>query len=260
MLMTGCKKEPTPTPDPDPTVVEPTLTLVEGEGYLAEGDEINVGEMVKAGFVATGENLVDLSVIVRCGNDTVFESILPCEGLSQTTKETSFILDQAGDLTLSAVLTDGNAHTASLSLNFKGINVEPPVNDEVEGTYEGFIKIEGSIAALGISYPVNDSTQARMAITLAEDNRVTAVLDYQGTSYEISGSTANNSIVFDDFPLEISNSEVQLSATIQLNGTVEDDVLTLDGTLTDCSLNFNGIPIPVIFTGGISGILAKITD
>ena len=40
VLLTGCKKDPTPEPTPEPTYADPTLTLMTGENYLADGDEI----------------------------------------------------------------------------------------------------------------------------------------------------------------------------------------------------------------------------
>jgi len=261
LLMTSCKKDPaptpTPTPTPEPTIVEPTLTLVEGEGYLAEGAEITVGNEVKVGFVVTGENLIDLKVVFLFDNDTIATNTLSCSGLSQTTIETSFTLMQVGDITMNAVLTDGNDHTAALSLNFKGLEVPPPVSNDINGLYEGYLKIEGSVAAFGNSFPVNDSTNAEMTITVMENNQLTAVFVYQGTSFDISGSLEGNRVVFDPFPLEISNSDVQLTASILLNGTVEENVLLLEGDLSDCVLNYTGLQIPVTFEGEIGGVLEK---
>jgi hypothetical protein len=255
MLMTGCKKETLP----------PTLTL-SSEPNITEGMEVETGTDIKFNFDCKGENLSSLLITITGENgEEIIYNFLDLNGVTSVTKTEECIFTYVGRLTLEATLR-ANRQTATVTLHFTSVAPSEPDPDPdpdpalFDGFYSGFLKIDGSVSALALSFPVNDSTQAEMTITTLEDNQVTAVFVYQGTSFDITGSYEDNSIVFDSFPLEISNSNLQLTATIQLNGTLDENVLSLEGNFSDCLLNYTGIQIPVEFTGEIGGVLEKCDD
>lgn len=259
MLTTGCKKEPSPTPapEPTPTIIEPTLTLVT-EPNITEGAEVEAGTTIKFTYICEGENLSSLTLNItgENGEETVLNGLHALNGGTSDTVSMEKTFSYIGRITLEAVLR-ANERTASVTLHFTSVAPPEPEPIQLGGLYEGYTKLEGSVTALGMTHPVNDSTQVAMTIAEAGDAQIDAVFVYNGTTYELTGSQEGNSVVFDPFSFEINSPDVQLTATIQLNGTLEDDVLSLDGSLSNCVLNYNGIAIPVVFDGGISGILTK---
>lgn len=261
MLTTGCKKEPSPTPapEPTPTIIEPTLTLVT-EPTVTEGMEVEAGTTIKFTYICEGENLSSLTLNItgENGEEIVLNDLHALNGGTLDTITVEETFSYIGRITLEAVLR-ANERTASVTLHFTSVAPpEPePVPTQFGGYYEGYAKIEGDVSSMGMNYPVNDSTQVAMTIAEAGDAQIDAVFVYDGTTYELTGSQEGNSVVFDSFTLDINSPDVQLTATIQLNGTLEGDVLSLDGSLSNCVLNYNGIAIPVVFDGGISGILTK---
>jgi len=252
ILMTGCKKE----------VLPPTLTL-SSEPSITEGMEVEAGTDIKFNFDCKGENLSSLLITITGENgEEIIYNLLELNGVASVTKTEECTFSYVGQLTLEATLR-ANGKTATVTLHFTSVappQPDPDPDPTIDGFYSGFLKIDGTVSALTLSYPVNDSTQAEMTITTLEDNQVTAVFVYQGTSFDITGSYEDNSIVFDPFPLEINNSDVQLTATIQLNGTLDENVLSLEGNLSDCKLNYAGMQIPVVFDGEIGGVLNKTID
>ena len=258
VLLAGCKKDP----------IAPKLTLMTGEGYLCEGAETMVGEPFKVGLQCEADKLSALNIIFMKGEAFATEDTEYWENASTATYERTFIIMYDGDITMTAKLFDTNGQTSTITVHFKSVappepepEPEPEPDPEptsFDGIYDGFTKIEGSVSALGVNYPVNDSTQVEMTITELEDGQVTAVYIYKETSYDLTGSIQDDQIVFDPFPLEIAETDFQLSATINLKGTLDENVLSLEGSLTDCTLNYGGMQIPVLFDGGISGVLTKI--
>lgn len=262
LLMTGCKKE----------TVNPTLTLLTGEGYLSEGTETMVGEPFKVGLKCEADQLTALNIIFMKGEAFATEDTKNWDNASTATYERSFIIMYDGDITMTATLFDTHGKTATITVNFKSLpqpepepEPEPEPNPEPEpttfdGLYDGFTKIEGNISTLGINYPVNDSSVVEMSINVLEDNQVKGVYSYQGTDYDLTGSIQGDTIVFDPFALVIVNSDMQLNATISLAGVLDEDVLSLEGNISDCIFNYNGMMIPVMFIGEIRSVLSRITE
>lgn len=263
MLTTGCKKEPSPT------IIEPTLTLVT-EPTVTEGMEVEAGTTIKFTYICEGENLSSLTLNItgENGEEIVMNGIHALNGGTSDTVSMEKTFSYIGRITLEAVLRANERTTASVTLHFTSVAPPEPEPIQLGGLYEGYTKLEGSVTALGMTHPVNDSTRVEMTITELEDTQASAVFVYQGTRYELTGNVQDNIVTFDPFTLELSESNLQLSATIHLTGTLKegllvgsiliDKALDLQGSVTSCLLNYNGMQVPVVFDGGISGILAKV--
>lgn len=266
LLMTGCKKDP----------VAPKLTLMTGEGYLCEGAETMVGEPFKVSLQCEADKLAALNVIFMKGEAFATEDTQTWDNASNATYDRSFIIMYDGDITMTATLFDTNGKTATITVNFKSLPAADPDPDPTpdpdpdpdpdpepvsfDGLYDGYLKTDGTVSTLGISYPVNDSSQVAMSINVLEDNEVKGVYTYQGMDYDLTGSIQGDTIVFDPFTLEIANADIQLNATIGLSGLLEEDILSLEGNVSDCLLNYGGMQIPVTFVGEIRSVLKKAED
>lgn len=268
MLMTGCKKEeplpeptPDPTPDPtvvDPTIVEPTLTLKTGEGYLAEGAEIVMGDSFMIGFVCTGENLGELVVTFKAGEDLLIERTKTWEGANSGEFEETLTLDQTGDITMTAVLTDTNNLTDTLTLNFKSISPFVPIN---ETRYIGTVDLNATATALTFNFPVNTQEEMEIIITEGQDETsVNAVINYGGNSYTTTGTKDGDHIDFEPFDYSLDFDGSVVIVTLDMAGNVGEAMLSVEGTLSgsgNVSLPDFPFAIPANIEGTITGDLNK---
>lgn len=269
MLMTGCQKEeplpePTPDPTPDPTVVDttyvaPTLTLKTGEGYLAEGDEITMGEAFMIGFECTGENLGELVVTFKTGETLLMEKTKTWENDTVGEYEETLTLDQVGDITMTAVLTDTHDQTDTLTLNFTSIAPFVPAN---ETHYLGTVTLNAVATALTFEFPVD--TEEEMEIILAEgqdENSVNATINYGGNSYTIAGTKDGNNINFEPFDFSLDFEESSVVVTLDMTGTIGEAILSIEGTLSGSgSITLPDFPIsiPATIAGTVIGDLNEV--
>ena len=61
MLFASCKKDP----------VAPTITAIQGEGYVVENAQIYSGTEIQVGFTATGENLTKMEITLTKDGSTI---------------------------------------------------------------------------------------------------------------------------------------------------------------------------------------------
>ena len=256
LLMTGCKKDP----------IAPTLTLTT-EPHITEGMEVETGTDIKFNFDCKGENLSSLLITITGENgESIIYNFHDLNGVASVTKTEECIFTYVGRLTLEATLR-ANGKEVAVTLHFKSVGLpEPNPNPapdphpepvSFDGSYKGFTKIEGNVSTLGISYPVNDSSQVEMEINVLENNQVEGIYVYHDIKYDFKGRIEKNRIAFNPFTLEIATSDIQLVATIELKGTLDKNVLSIEGDLSDCTFNYNGASIPVSFVGEINGTLEK---
>ena len=269
MLMTGCKKEeplPEPTPDPtpnptvvEPTLVEPTLTLKIGEGYLAEGDEITMGETIMVGFECTGEKLGELVVTFKMGETMLIERTKTWENDTISEYETTLTLDQIGDITMTAVLTDTQNLTDTLTFNFKSISPFVPDN---ETHYLGSVTLNATATALTFTFPIDTQDEMEIIITDSQDETsVNATIIYGGNTYSTSGTKDGDSINFEPFDYSLDFEGSIVVVTLEMTGTVGDAMLSVEGTLSGTgNITIPDLPfsIPATIEGTITGDLNEV--
>lgn len=270
MLMTGCQKEeplPDPTPDPtvvdptvvEPTIVEPTLTLKTGEGYLTEGDEITMGETFKIGFECTGETLGELVVTFMTGETLLIERTKTWEGTQSGEFEEILTLDQAGDIIMTAVLTDTNDLTDTLTLNFKSIAPFVPI---AETHYRGTVALNATATALMFSLPLNTEDEMEIIITEGQDGTsINATVNYGGNSYSTMGTRDGDQIDFEPFDYSLSFEGSTVTVTLDLTGTVGEALLSIEGILSgtgNVSFPNSPISIPATIEGTVIGDLNEV--
>lgn len=269
MLMTGCQKEeplsePTsdPTPDPsvvEPTLVEPTLTLKMGEGYLAEGDEITMGTAFKVGFECTGEMLGELAVTFKAGETLLIERTKTWENVPSGEFEETLTLNQIGDITMIAVLTDTNNLTDTLTLNFKSVSPLVPIN---ETHYIGTVTLNATATALMVNLPIDTQDEMEIIITEGQDEaNINATIIYGGNTYSTTGTKDGDFIDFEPFDFSLSFEGSSVVVTLDMVGTFDEVLLSIEGTLSgtgNVSIPDFPLSIPATITGTITGDLNEV--
>jgi len=231
-LLASCKKN-----------VQPTITLIQTEGYLTEGAQVYAHDDVLVGFVLTGEKLTSIEATVT-QNGNLISSYPQSIGEQNTyTSSFHFTIDVTGTVTITGKVTDAAGRTASLS--FDVVCNEKP-NAKFVGHYEGDALLNGSIALI--------SNGQSMFENQLSDEAMSVVLDLQpgNTMYEVvgtcsvndqvenvTGTVSGNTVTFaaidDVFSMDIPYNGMTFSPEINLTyniiGTLEGNELILNG---DC--------------------------
>ncbi len=231
-LLASCKKD-----------VQPTITLIQTEGYLTEGAQVYANDDVLVGFVLTGEKLTSIEATVTQNGNLI--SSYPQSIGEQDTYTSTFHLtiDVTGTVTITGTVTDAAGHTASLSIDVV-CNEKP--NAKFVGHYEGKALLNGSIALI--------SNGQNMFENQLSDHAVNVVLDLQpgNTMYEVvgtcsiddqvqnvTGTVSGNTVTFEaiddvfsmDVPYNGMTFSPEINLTYNITGTLEGNELILSG---DC--------------------------
>ena len=232
MLFASCKKD-----------VVPTITLFQGEGYITENAEIYTSTDVMLGFVATGENLTKI-VVSATQNGTIIQDdiIQLIDNESSYTMTTRISFNTPGTITVTGTVFDkkGNGATKSFDINC----VEKP-NAKFIGHYEGATILNGNIEMNiegmdPMQQPIeNQSFVASVEITEGEAvNKVEAAITINEQTNTVVGTVEGNKVVFEavnstftyNYEYQGFSVPVTFNMTYNINGTLNDNHLDLDGT------------------------------
>lgn len=255
------------TPTPDTPAADPTLSLVEGEVYLSDGDEIEMGKTVTLGLLCKAEALKALKVEYFSGGVVIAEDEVEYDGVSTSDEYTTtfplnqetYPLLQEGDFTIKATLTDTQNKTAVLSINIKVIPAPTP---SWEAHYKGTVTLNVTASALTYSYPFE--TQDDMDILLSEgteENQINATITYGGNTYVTTGTKDGDNIDFEPFDIDIAVEGSSVTVTLDMNGIVGAMLLSVEGALSgNGSITLPDIPfaIPATIEGDITGDLDEV--
>lgn len=262
MLMTGCKKDPAPTPEPDPTYADPTLVLMTGADYLAEGDETVAGTPFTVGFACTGETLAKLMVTFTADEAVVAEKVKKWDGETEAEYDVTVTLDCTGDIMMTAILTDTQGKTATITLGFT--SVAAAAND-FEGTYSGPAVLSGIADVQGMaSYELPaDTSTLTLQITPIEEGLYEGRFFYGGEEFVTTGTPNGDMLVFDPFDHEIAMEDsftLKLTLTFNFEALKVEEKLNVTSVVTGTgTLSIPGMPIemPCSFDGNMTGELEK---
>ncbi len=141
-------------------------------------------------------------------------------------------------------------------------NKEKPYEKFV-GDYEGSGLINGTMTVLTFNQEFND-VAIPMKINLAPgdaDNKVvlTYINDELEETYTATGTITNNDVDFDPVTVNTTVENYIVSATLDMTGTLEGTVLTLDGAVTGGgTYTDGGLTLPYTIEGTVVGTLNKI--
>ena len=139
------------------------------------------------------------------------------------------------------------------------------------GVFKGTVNINGTVESDTIFHNIPvDLSDLETTITLGSlgaGNRISAAILIDGTQVTRQGVMEDNVITFDEFHLNgftipvllgVVGYEIALDLTINMTGVIDDDTMTLDGTVTGASnVNLIYIVSHVTMEGTIAGELQK---
>ena len=253
---------------------KPVVEFVEGEGLTAANASVYVGTVLNF-KVKVAPNSGSKSELVNFNF-----SITDLTGASMM-DENPTIGDPNGDNYFEFTLTPDHASayavTATATDKAGKINIVKIVVDCVQPTVEGIGTFVGTMTLTGHitsdtvqGYSYNQDEQYEnipMTIVLGsleEDNRVMATFEIEGTPVSLYATKTENTLAFDPFEFTKSVTlvpfTVALNFTMNMEGNLVDDVLTLSGNCTGAGTGSLSVfvTIHVNFNDGvISGELTK---
>lgn len=263
VLLTGCKKDPAPEPTPTPTYADPTLTLMTGEEYLADGDEIVAGTPFTIGLTGTGETVAKLTVTIKAGEEYVQEKTVEYNSQNTIQYTEELTLNSVADLTMTAVLTDTQDKTVTVTLSFKV--VAPSVTSDFEGTYSGLAALNGTAEIQGMaSYTLPaDTSMLTVQITALEDGTYEGRFVYNDEEHVTTGTLQGETLVFEPFDREVVVEEsftLNLTLTFNFEAKKTEEQLSVSAIVTGTgTVTIPGMPVemPCSFNGDVAGNLDK---
>ena len=261
MMFTGCKKDdPTPTPvDPETNLA---LTLKTGEGYLVEGMEVTAYVNFRLGLICDGENLKTLQISFKKGEEPVYEFT---ETFDENTNHREFDrpynLQTAGDITMTAVLTDAKDKTATVTVNFKVLENVPML---FAGSYEGYLVIEaiGNIPGMGESQMPADSIMCKLDVLINEDGEtaVVTLTQPEGDPWVINATFEGETLVCEPYTeTTVAGGVMTLNVIYTFKGTRVDNILRIDGIVEGSgTVVQQGVELPISLNGTIIGDMDKV--
>ena len=264
MLLASCKKDP----------VAPTISILNGSGYVTENTQLYSGEEITVGFTSTGEKLTKIEVSLMESGTVIASHSESIENQPNYIYSHAFNnIDAIGAITITGTVTDANGLTASKSFSIT-INEKP--NKKFVGHYEGDILITGSYEASFTNMdPIvgdldNTPLPAVVDITAGDDmNEISAAITINGQSNSVKGTVEGNKVIFEaindtftyNYQYQSFTIPIPLTMTYSINGLLNGEQLDLDG---DCdgngeiNLAFFNINGTFAMDGTIGGSLNKL--
>ena len=234
MLFASCKKDP----------IAPTITLMQGEGYLTENAQVYANEDLVVGFVATGEKLVEIETKVTKNGVLLSRSVESLDELPTYSGSSHISISEAGTVTITGTVTDAVGQTASVSIN---VFCEEKPNAKFVGRYEGNALSSGTMHANinGMEPIEQEFTDREMPVVLeleagADMNEVVGTCTFEDRTIDCRGTVDSNVVTFEaindvitfNYDFNGFNVSPQLNVTYNIKGTLNDNQLMLDGNCT----------------------------
>ena len=245
---------PTPTPTP---YEGPTMTLVEDENLLSEGAEVVAGEFFFIGLAGEGQRLLTLTVAFVSNGNVLEEWTKELGGSDEFTCTKYFTLDQVGDVTMTATLTDTQDKTAVVTVHFK---VVPAPEPEFGAHYAGTVTMDATASAFMVNYPISmDYDMDILLSEAAEEGRVNATITFAGNTYTTTGTKDDNAIDLEPFDIVLDYEGSTVNGNIDMAGTINGTVFSVQGALTGSgNITFSGMSIPATIEGTVAGDLDEV--
>lgn len=232
MLFASCKKDP----------IAPTITLMQGEGYLTENAHVFANEDLIVGFVATGEKLVEIETKITKDGLLLSRSIESLDELPTYTGSSHISISEAGTVTITGTVTDAAGQTASVSIN---VFCEEQPNAKFVGRFEGNALSSGTLHAniTGMD-PIDQEftdreTPVVLELAAGDDiNEVVGTCTFEDRTVDCRGTVEGNTVTFEaindviTFNYDLGGFSIspQLNVTYNIKGTLTDGQLMLDGS------------------------------
>ena len=145
---------------------------------------------------------------------------------------------------------------------FASCNKEKP-NQKFIGNYNGDVTAEYKLSALGYDLDGDPlETNLTMVISAGQkDDQVVAICTIEDESRTVNGTVTDNFVDFDPLVINEDIEGSQVNITVDLNGTLNDNVMNVTGTLAGSgTIIYEEFPTPIPFTmtGTVNGALNKL--
>ncbi len=258
MLFASCKKDP----------VAPTITVIQGEGYVTENAQIYSGAEIQVGFKATGENLTKMDITLTKDGAIIASSSQAIEKQPDFSYSKTFAIDETGAITITGTVTDAAGQTATKSFDIV-CNEKP--NAKFLGIYQGKAyftgTMEASIAGMEPMHQDVTDQETPITLTVTEGATMNEVICKINDQEETAVGTVEGdklSIVLTDIPytFDYDMNGFSISPTLIMNlnltATLAEGQLTLEGTCNgDGEVNVFIYTGTMAIDGNISGTLDK---
>jgi hypothetical protein len=234
LLFASCKKDP----------IAPTITLIQGEGYLTENAHVYAEEEVLIGYVATGEKLKMVETSITQNGEFINSYPITFDEQPTFTNSLHIRIGVTGTVTITCTVTDATEQTASVSIN---VLCEEKPNAKFVGRYEGTALANGTMQAIvsGIDPVDQDFTDYEIPLVLELEagetpNDVTGTCTIEDRTVDCHGTVEGNVVTFEaiddtmtfDYNFNGLTISPQLNVTYNIKGTLTDGQLMLSGTCT----------------------------
>lgn len=260
---------------------KPTVEFVEGDGLISNNTGVYFGEPLNFMVMAapnsgSGAELstFKFALVDMEGNSAYYDT----PAIDYPTEENYFAYSITPEIASTylaiATITDANKKSA---VDTVVVNYVKPVVEGI-GTFEGPLNINGSYSTNEV---LNNSYQGEYNFenvnislilgTVDEENGVSATLDIDGVPVTLYGTNNEGVVTFAPYninmsmPIEVNGIDlglatVVLDLTINMTGTLVDDVLTLNGTGngTGSATVGLGLVLSANYSGTIEGSLTKV--
>ena len=247
MLLASCKKD-----------TQPTINVVSDPGYVSQNSEVFSGDQLLVGFNATGENLIQITMIAEQNGAAIFTHSETLENVASYSYIKTFSLDVTGTVTIRGTVTDAKGNTAAKSFD---IHMNEKPNAKFVGHYEGNILFTGT-ANLNVSGmdPMNENLEnepfpTAIDITPGESIiEVLATININNQSNTVKGTVEGDKVVFEavndtftyNYDYQGFSVPIPLDMTYAITGLLNSDQLGISGTCKG-----NGEISLLIYTGTV---------
>jgi len=230
MMLASCNKK-----------VEPTISIITGDGYAQQGTELYSGDPITVGFNATGKKLCMFQLTAKCGDDLIYADDDELDNVDSYVYENTFTLEAEGTVTIYAFILDDAGNVANTS--FEVICNEKPYTKFL-GHYEGSALLTGTLnveqnGQSTFSNEMNDydvPVVAQLEPGMAV-NEVIGTIIINDQPNDVLGVVEGNTVTFEainaQFSMTVPVGGFSVSPTLNMTynivGTLEDNILKLNG-------------------------------
>lgn len=254
---------------------KPNVAFVEAEGFVSSNTTVLVDTELSFQVKASPNSgshspLAHINFSITDINGNTVKDVNPTieDPTGETVFTETFSTQKASTFLVTATVTDeaGKVNIAEVT-----VTIMNPIVAEI-GLFRGTLDITGRVTTDGgiiagaapLDEPLDiGDIVTKITLGATEDDKISAMIDIDGTPVIFEATRDGNNLVFDEFvfnkSINLYGVDIALDITINMTGVLEDDILTLDGTATGTGdITVLGINVHVNLVDGIiTGVLEK---
>lgn len=254
---------------------KPNVAFVEAEGFVSSNTTVLVDTELSFQVKASPNSgshspLAHINFSITDINGNTVKDVNPTieDPTGETVFTETFSTQKASTFLVTATVTDeaGKVNIAEVT-----VTIMNPIVAEI-GLFRGTLDITGRVTTDGAiiagAAPLDEPLDigdivTKITLGATEDDKISAMIDIDGTPVIFEATRDGNNLVFDEFvfnkSINLYGVDIALDITINMTGVLEDDILTLDGTATGTGdITVLGINVHVNLVDGIiTGVLEK---